>query len=421
MDSFGRFMVAAPRYSDPRTVASQATAQDKPQLEFTAEGISVEQSVFDTNTPEGAVLLPSIAENGILVGNIYKLGPEELSLETPGALKMHYDASAAAAAGIRSVSIYRANADGTGFYKLTRAISDPINHEVAADIWQPAGLYMLIGNTAAVAADRTPPAVTVSYGEPKYTQGDKVYVSTRTLVSITGIDAGTNGGLSSGMGTVYYLVDASPVLGNPVPYSGPFTLPEGVRTLYYSGSDQAGNLSAPSSGLVYVDGTPPSVDLFVGSEKYIGGATKDIIEGSLITLSPVDPEVNGVASGLGEIYYLVDVSPEECQAGGQVPAACQNPAYSGPFSLPVGTHTVYYTAIDKVGNMAAKKYVRLKMNAKKTAVQESAARAAEFFKRVFESLKNTQSEFVSAKGKNGVLTPECHQRATSKEVNINKP
>ena len=189
------------------------------------------------------------------------------------------------------------------------------------------------------------------------------------------------------MGTFYYLIDDSPALGTAVQYAGPFTLEEGVRTLYYSGSDKAGNMPAFVSEKVYVDGTPPTVYLLAGNERYAGGTSGYIVEGSSITLFPLDPEVNGVASGLKEVYALIDVTPEECGAGGVIPAACQNRVYSGPFTLPVGTHTVYYSAMDNVGNVAALKNVRIEVTAKSPKQRESALRAAEFYQRFKESLQ----------------------------------
>ncbi|MDA8326667.1 MAG: hypothetical protein M0033_10670, partial [Nitrospiraceae bacterium] len=184
MAAFGRIMVAAPRYINPQTAASAAYAVDKPELEFTAEGVLVGQSVYDTGTPEGAALLAAVTANGSLMGNIYKLGPQDPALAVPGTLKMHYDAAAAEAAGISSVALYHANSDGTGLYKLSGTVLDPVNHEAAAEVWQPSGLYLLIGSTAADVSDKTPPAVAVSYGAPKYAQADKLYISTLTPVSL---------------------------------------------------------------------------------------------------------------------------------------------------------------------------------------------------------------------------------------------
>jgi len=54
-------------------------------------------------------------------------------------------------------------------------------------------------------------------------------------------------------------------------------------------------------------------------------------------LGDIDHECNGVASGVAARYALVDVSPEECGSD-TPPAACNTAEYSGPFTLPSGTH-----------------------------------------------------------------------------------
>ena len=85
----------------------------------------------------------------------------------------------------------------------------------------------------------------------------------------------------------------------------------------------------------------------------------------------------------GELGEIVSTAP----AG-----SCRNYLYAAPFALPVGTHTVYYTAMDNVGNMAAVKSVSVDVGAKDPTPQESAMRAAEFYKRFSESMKNMQNE-----------------------------
>jgi len=63
-----------------------------------------------------------------------------------------------------------------------------------------------------------------------------------------------------------------------------------------------------------------------------------------ITLTAVDEE-----SGLRGIYYTVDIV---FSTQGAI-------TYTAPFYLSIGTHTVYYTAVDNVGNQAAVKSVNI--------------------------------------------------------------
>jgi len=73
---------------------------------------------------------------------------------------------------------------------------------------------------------------------------------------------------------------------------------------------------------------------------------------------------------------------------------CRKILYTEPFTLPVGTHTVYYSAMDNAGNTAAVKSVIMNESGKNDPSQESAKRAAEFFERFSESLRNLQERNI---------------------------
>jgi len=216
----------------------------------------------------------------------------------------------------------------------------------------------------------------------------------------------------TGVATIYNLINIEPTPGclnapfdggapkgtcsNPR-YTTPFKLSEGVYALHYFSSDKSSNSEYPKTAWVYADGTPPFAEIIIGTTTVTDGGMSYIAEGGSITITAFDPQSNGVASGIKAISYLVDMTLESCGELGEIvstaPAgSCRNYLYTTPFALPVGTHTVYYTAMDNVGNMAAVKSAHINMSAKGGTPQESAKRAAEFYKRFSESMKNTQRE-----------------------------
>ncbi|MGD9641335.1 MAG: IPT/TIG domain-containing protein [Elusimicrobiales bacterium] len=212
--------------------------------------------------------------------------------------------------------------------------------------------------------------------------GDKtLYVSTRTYVNYYASDYSIKGDIS-GVATMYSLIDAEPTeacrdtpydpaaapgtCGNPV-YKGPFTLGEGVHALYYLSVDKAGNYEEPNNVTLLVDGTPPAAEAFAAGAPVPDDGTAELPETGSVTLAAADPVTSGVASGLAALKYYLDVEPALCGGVAAEPSApagtCENPAYAGPFTLAPGTHTVYYTAVDNVGNMAPIRSVSISVNA----------------------------------------------------------
>ena len=112
----------------------------------------------------------------------------------------------------------------------------------------------------------------------------------------------------------------------------------------------------PPAGLL-PDAAAPVVALSVTPEGGLGEGGMEISTSALITLSATDPDLPGyTTSGVAAVYYLLDMDPDTCGELGPVdPQAprgtCQNYLYAGQFSLPVGTHTVYFNAVDNAGNM----------------------------------------------------------------------
>ena len=75
-----------------------------------------------------------------------------------------------------------------------------------------------------------------------------------------------------------------------------------------------------------------------------------------------------VTSGIKNIYYLIDISPEKCPSwlSGKYdplkqPGTCNNPVYSQEFTLPNGEHTLYYTSVDNIGNIDKTHWIQITM------------------------------------------------------------
>ncbi|MCK5583767.1 MAG: hypothetical protein KAI33_08255, partial [Elusimicrobiales bacterium] len=174
----------------------------------------------------------------------------------------------------------------------------------------------------------------------------------------------------SGVATTYYLINNEPTqqclstpfdvnaaagtCANPI-YTAPFTLSEGIHSLYYFSVDYLNNHEIGKSTVVYADGTSPITTIAVGDSEFGAGETAYITETDLITLTAIDPVSNDVASGIDQTLVLINRYPDEaCENTPDDPNApqgtCENPEYAAPFTLSAGTHTIYYMSCDNVEN-----------------------------------------------------------------------
>ncbi|MBI2787327.1 MAG: IPT/TIG domain-containing protein, partial [Elusimicrobia bacterium] len=196
--------------------------------------------------------------------------------------------------------------------------------------------------TEAVAAgaliDLQPPRTALAAGDPSFVEGGTTYAAGSTPFGFSVVDdnAVVGDGLGVGATQTFYADGA----GAYVPFTSSFTLvAEGTHTLSFYSIDLKGHAEAAKTSSVAVDLTAPAVVL--------------ASSGTVFTLSAVDPVVGGASAGVGQVLYLVDEGPD-CEgipeSTAAAPGTCANPFYAGAFALAIGTHTVHYAAVDRVGN-----------------------------------------------------------------------
>ncbi|MBI4802892.1 MAG: fibronectin type III domain-containing protein, partial [Elusimicrobia bacterium] len=207
-------------------------------------------------------------------------------------------------------------------------------------------------------SDTTPPVSVLELGGARYHDGGKDFISVSSgYVKLISTDD------LSGVSAVYYKIDPSTAIlsaglkPNTTAlfnvYTDPFSLQEGSRTVAFGAMDNAGNYEQLKSSTIYADGAPPDTQASVLGLGLVDGTTAYMAAGDSITLTAFDPVSSGVASGVADIHYIMDPLPGGCTAQPTFtgpPGTCDNPRYSGPFSVGPGTHTILYTSIDHVGN-----------------------------------------------------------------------
>lgn len=213
--------------------------------------------------------------------------------------------------------------------------------------------------------DIWPPFTNIELNGGKYIDSEgALFISTLTYIRLHAEDdrAGTiNKYYTPGMTDSLFETGLRPdSLGQFIHYISSFTIGEGIRWTGYGSMDAAGNYEMLKTTTYYVDGTAPSTQIMAAGAPLPPGVPAYIAVTDSITIHTADTISNGVVSGLATTYLLINISPAECQAGAQGGGFngigdCNNPYYSGPFTLPVGEHTIYYTASDKVGNQSAVK------------------------------------------------------------------
>lgn len=121
----------------------------------------------------------------------------------------------------------------------------------------------------------------------------------------------------------------------------PLLMDDGLWELVIEARDWNNNYSSAATGMFEVihDTNAPETKYEVSGTKYENGGITYINADSGITLSAVDPVINGVASGVLKTEFALDTTTYQ--------------TYFSSFTLAEGTHTLAYYSTDNVGNTEA--------------------------------------------------------------------
>lgn len=192
--------------------------------------------------------------------------------------------------------------------------------------------------------DVLPPRTSASVGAPSFGIPGRHYATNASPVTLTAVDDGLDYGDLAGKGVTQTLYGVNTT--TLAAYGGPFTIAsEGLHVVRFRSVDAEGRFEAVRSTTVAVDFTPPVTELAAAPSSLDGAVLNVLADYTAITLSALEPESDGAASGLDFIEYAVD-------AGTAAP-------YTGPFTLSAGAHTLYFRARDRLGNVETLNVVEL--------------------------------------------------------------
>ncbi|MDO8804870.1 MAG: FG-GAP-like repeat-containing protein [Elusimicrobiota bacterium] len=339
------------------------------KLYSTLKDISI--STIPAESPEAAAFLAAASQKGLLsAGPVYFISPSGEALSPSGSAVLKYDPQVVVDTNTLAIFTYDGvllssspDVSGVSGQQLL-----PTRNLIAAEVQRiPSLLGLLV-----YVADNIPPRSELIVGAPTFGSAP-VFVSTKTVFTLTSSDDLYIAGDKKGFGVGHSAVSIKQggglsrelVFNNPAPSPGQifvstFSLDldsSGVYAIEYYAADLSGNIEPAKAATVHLDTAAPTAEL--------------VLEG------PVEPTADGFnsvlgfnirivstdsISGVGTAKYLVDVSTDICNwalpAVSTEPAGtCRNPVYAGPFALPIGTHTIYYSAVDNVGNQAPVKSV----------------------------------------------------------------
>lgn len=192
--------------------------------------------------------------------------------------------------------------------------------------------------------DVRPPRTSLTLSGASFESGGKTYVNAATEIALFAVDDLIAVGDAEGFGVkeTIYRIDGRP----PAVYALPFTLgdfPDADYPVSFYSVDSLGNTEAARIRKLSLDTTPPLTAISVGEPKFEAFGVFHISPETPITLSSVDPEVAGVASGAEVIEYSLDDGAYE--------------VYSQSINLPEGTRNLKYRSRDKAGNIEAVRYI----------------------------------------------------------------
>ena len=400
----GSFVLEVPAYPSPYNYAMGAG----PELALLGGVPGVTMEMIGAGSALEQNYLEMLRKRGLVpAGNAYLLGPTGQQFPIPAAITMLYDKASISAKKLleQTLAIYQQSEDGKFFSKLGNSVLNMDKGVITAEVSEFHSIFVIAGSTEPaqplpLSPDVTPPVTNLAFGIPAFETGGLVMISSASPVFVDAYDPSAAGNITSGRATSYYLIDVAPdsCVGEPAftgpsgtclnpLYTAPFTLPAGIHTLWYKSYDYVGNSETEKSKTLYVDGAAPLVTVSAAGQEVAAEGTAYITEADSITLTSIDPALSGPVSGVGMTVF--DISTTPCTGFTdypQNPGDCRKILYTGAFALPEGEHTLYYSAMDNVGNMAAVKRIIVNVPSKGATPQECALRAAEFYKRFTQSL-----------------------------------
>lgn len=364
--SLGLFTVAAPAYST-------TYSYDYADMAFRSGESDVTMRQVEQNSPEWQGIVSSLGSKmKNIASNLYYFGPEGKSFPVAAAVGFYTDGSNAA-----TTDIYEFNGDQSSFIKLPKTqMNFPGGSVYMANVTQFHSYFALLQSsepaTVELLPDSSAPVTGVSFSVPYFEKDGRRIVSSTAVVSLAPIDPEVAGHIISGVATTYYIIDADTSTAEPLVYTTGFSLSEGSHALHYASLDEANNLEEIQTMVFDVDGTPPATSFSIAGSSSVQGGIIYTTTASTFSLTAMDPVSTDISAGPMVVFYLVDVSTQDCATvpsdNTAVEGTCQNPYYTKPFALSPGVHTVYYASIDKVSNEEALKTVVLNVSSPSTAL-----------------------------------------------------
>jgi len=152
--------------------------------------------------------------------------------------------------------------------------------------------------TTVVNVDNTPPETTLTFGTPYHYDGNN-WITTSTPITLSAVDYPD---CACGVNHTYYRIITSSYTTIWYEYTQPFTMPEECEhTIEYYSIDHIGNIENVKSIIIYVDDSPPLINVEVG-EPHINASY--VTSDTPIDFDVIDTGCNG-GVGVDTIYYRI--------------------------------------------------------------------------------------------------------------------
>ena len=197
--------------------------------------------------------------------------------------------------------------------------------------------------------DTTPPVTGIHFSSPAYiSPSGTIHLSTKTRVYLSATDPLVEGAYSSGVAFTGVTINKIPEWRSGFWRYIPFDVHAGRHVIYFTSWDRNGNEEEIRSSTVSVDAIAPILGYDVDEPVNVGtDGSLTLSTSAAITLTAHDDGAE--ASGVARITYSVD-SPYSPSSAVRFLKA---------FTLPAGTHTIFYAASDNVDNQSDIKVLKV--------------------------------------------------------------